>query len=87
MATKVLEVLRVPSSLTAPVLGRPASRTRVETIADDAAWLRRDVGPWLWRRVRGVSSGDHLSARWPALMPAVLPERLGTATASRQRVG
>lgn len=87
MATKVLELLGVPSSLVAPPLGRQASRNLAEAVADDAAWLRRDVGPWLLRRLRGVSSGDHLSARWPALMPTVLPERLGTAKASPQKTG
>ncbi|OFI38899.1 lipase [Arthrobacter sp. SW1] len=82
MAVKVLEVLGVQHSLRAPVLSPPRQRTRAEIVADDAAWLRRDVAPWLSRRFRGISSGDHLGARWPALMPAVLPERLGTAKAA-----
>ncbi|MFJ5958728.1 hypothetical protein ACIQC5_22550 [Paenarthrobacter sp. NPDC092416] len=84
MAKKVLEVLGAPHSLTAPVLAQPRPRTAAESIADDVAWLRRDVGPWLARRVRGVSSGDRLGARWPGLMPVVLPERLGTAYARPQ---
>ncbi|WP_454812052.1 SGNH/GDSL hydrolase family protein [Paenarthrobacter nitroguajacolicus] len=84
MAKKVLEVLGAPHSLTSPTLAAPRPRTFTENIADDAAWLRRDVGPWLKRRVRGVSSGDHLGARWPELMPVVLPERLGTARAKPQ---
>lgn len=79
MAKKVLEVLGAPHSLGSPVLGPLQPRSRAEIIADDAAWLRRDVAPWLSRRRRGVSSGDHLSARWPALMPVVLPDRLGTS--------
>lgn len=82
MAVKVLEVLGVQHSLRVPVFGPPPQRSRAETIADDAAWLRRDVTLWLSRRLRGVSSGDHLGARWPALMPAVLPERLGTSKAA-----
>ncbi|MEZ2391445.1 SGNH/GDSL hydrolase family protein [bacterium RCC_150] len=77
MAKKVLEVLGAKHSLESPVLTALQPRTRAEIMADDAAWLRRDVAPWLSRRVRGVSSGDHLSARWPAMMPVVLPERLG----------
>ena len=81
MAVKVLEVLGAAHSLRTPVLGPPQQRCRAEIIADDAAWLRRDVAPWFSRRLRGVSSGDHLGARWPALMPAVLPERLGTSKA------
>ena len=81
MAKKVLEVLGVPHSLQSPLFGPPLSRTLAENIADDVAWLRRDVGPWFSRRLRGVSSGDRLGPRWPGLMPVVLPERLGTAKA------
>ncbi|MGJ3191761.1 SGNH/GDSL hydrolase family protein [Paenarthrobacter sp. FR1] len=84
MAKKVLEVLGAPHALRSPALAAPRSRTHAENIADDVAWLRRDVGPWLSRRLRGVSSGDHLGARWPGLMPVVLPERLGTARARAQ---
>ena len=84
MAKKVLEVLGWPHSLETPVLAAPLPRTVTENIADDAAWLRRDVGPWLSRRLRGVSSGDHVGARWPDLMPVVLPERLGMADAKAQ---
>ncbi|GAB3567065.1 SGNH/GDSL hydrolase family protein [Arthrobacter alkaliphilus] len=79
MAKKVLEVLGAVHSLGSPMLGPLHPRSRAEIMADDAAWLRRDVAPWLSRRFRGVSSGDHLSARWPALMPVVSLERLGTA--------
>ncbi|WP_354232821.1 SGNH/GDSL hydrolase family protein [Arthrobacter bambusae] len=81
MAKKVLEVLGAQHSLQSPRLAAPRPRTRTENIADDVAWLRRDVGPWFSRRLRGVSSGDHVEARWPELMPVVLPERLGTAKA------
>ncbi len=81
MARKVLEVLGAPHSLSEPVMAPWRSKSLTENIADDVAWLRRDVGPWFSRRVRGVSSGDHLGARWPELMPVVLPERLGTGTA------
>ncbi|WP_245413011.1 SGNH/GDSL hydrolase family protein [Arthrobacter celericrescens] len=81
MTVKVLEVLGAAHALPTPVLAPPLQRSRAGMIADDAAWLRRDVAPWFSRRLRGVSSGDHLGARWPALMPAVLPERLGTSKA------
>ncbi|WP_458108334.1 SGNH/GDSL hydrolase family protein [Arthrobacter sp. R3-55] len=81
MAKKVLEVLGAQHSIQSPALAAPRPRTRAENIADDVAWLRRDVGPWFSRRLRGVSSGDHVRARWPELMPVVLPERLGTAKA------
>lgn len=81
MAKKVLEVLRAPHSLQPPALAVPRQGSLAKNIVDDVAWLKRDVGPWFSRRLRGVSSGDHLGARWPELMPVVLPERLGTAKA------
>ncbi|MCT9870034.1 SGNH/GDSL hydrolase family protein [Paenarthrobacter aurescens] len=86
MAKKVLEVLGATHSLSSPTLATPRPRTFTENIADDAAWLRRDVAPWLSRRLRGVSSGDRLGARWPEPMPVVLPERLGTAKAQMPQV-
>ncbi|MGR0161793.1 SGNH/GDSL hydrolase family protein [Paenarthrobacter nitroguajacolicus] len=84
MAKKVLEVLGAPHSLHSPTLAAPRQRTLTQNIADDAAWLRRDVGPWLSRRFHGVSSGDRLGPRWPELMPVVLPERLGTDRVTTQ---
>ncbi|WP_347108714.1 SGNH/GDSL hydrolase family protein [Paenarthrobacter sp. S56] len=84
MAKKVLEVLGAPHSLGSPVFAQPHSRTITEGIADDVAWLRRDVRPWLSRRIRGISSGDRLGARWPELMPVVLPEEPGAAKARPQ---
>lgn len=84
MAKKVLEVLGAAHSLGSPVLGPLQPRSRAQIMSDDAAWLRRDVAPWLSRRFRGVSSGDHLSARWPALMPVVLPETVGDRSSTGQ---
>lgn len=81
MAKKVMEVLGAPHSLKSPTFAKPRPRNLTENIVDDVAWLRRDVGPWLSRRLRGVSSGDRLGARWPGLMPVVLPEKLGMAKA------
>ncbi|XAS67240.1 SGNH/GDSL hydrolase family protein [Micrococcaceae bacterium Sec5.7] len=78
MAKKVLEVLGAPHTLTSTDFPALRPRARIEMMLDDAAWLRRDAAPWISRRFRGVTSGDGLSARWPGLMPVVLPERLGT---------
>lgn len=86
MAKKVLEVLGARHTLASPVFAPPRPRTRTENIVDDVSWLRRDVGPWFLRRLRGVSSGDRLGARWPEPMPVVLPERLGTAKARQAQV-
>lgn len=35
----------------------PPSRRR-EDLVTDLAWAREHFGPWIWRRLRGVSSGD-----------------------------
>lgn len=32
-------------------------------------WLTRDVAPWMWRRVRGRSSGDGITPKRPRLVP------------------
>ena len=46
--------------------GVPASR-RV-AVSGDVRWVRRHLLPWVGRRVRGVSSGDTVGAKRPALM-------------------
>ncbi|MFC8304927.1 SGNH/GDSL hydrolase family protein [Specibacter sp. NPDC057265] len=67
MANRVLaqlgESARIPLAELAPL----AIRTSSETFRDNAAWTREYVGPWVGRRLRGVSSGDNLQARWPEL--------------------
>jgi lysophospholipase L1-like esterase len=35
----------------------------------DASWARQYAGPWLVRRLRGVSTGDGLLAKRPELLP------------------
>ncbi|MGG5173144.1 SGNH/GDSL hydrolase family protein [Pseudarthrobacter sp. J1738] len=84
MAKKVLEVLGAPHSIPSPHLPPLAARTAREIVNDDVTWLRRDFTPWLGRRFRGASSGDGFSARWPELLPVVLPELLGANRAARR---
>lgn len=68
MARKVLEVLRVEHYL--PVPPAPAPRfSTLQGLVDGSAWLYRDVRPWLVRRLRGLTSGDGLTARWPEPSP------------------
>ncbi len=47
----------------------PGLRAR---IADDVSWGREYLMPWLWRRVRGRSSGDHRTPKIPALTPVTI---------------
>jgi lysophospholipase L1-like esterase len=42
----------------------PGLRAR---LAEDLAWGRDYLAPWLWRRVRGRSSGDHHTPKLPSL--------------------
>ena len=67
MANRVLETLGETARIPMPELPPIPVRTSAETFKDNAAWTREYVGPWIGRRLRGVSSGDNLSARWPEL--------------------
>ncbi len=67
MANRVLEQLGETVRIPAPDLPAIPVRTTAETLKDNAAWTREYVGPWVGRRLRGVPSGDNLSARWPVL--------------------
>ncbi|WP_340536890.1 SGNH/GDSL hydrolase family protein [Nocardioides sp. GXZ039] len=49
----------------APPPGLPPRRT----LRTEAAWCRQYVAPWLGRRLRGQSSGDHRIAKRPDLTP------------------
>lgn len=50
----------------APLPPAPPTRRR-DAAASDLAWLGRYLLPWVGRRVRGVSSGDRLTAKRPEL--------------------
>ena len=42
---------------------------RWRTTYAEARWLAAFAGPWVWRRVRGRSSGDGRTAKLPILTP------------------
>ena len=67
MAGAFLDALGVPHDLQALPLAERGERTRAQARGEAAAWLRRDAGPWVRRRLTGRSSGDALSARHPGL--------------------
>lgn len=72
----------------ASVLGMPGAADALETLkrgapdvsrapwpkayASEAAWAWRHLRPWVMRRVKGISSGDGVSAKRPQMLP-VLP--------------
>lgn len=67
MANRVLEQLGESTRIPVPELPPIPMRTTTETLKGNAAWTKEYVGPWIGRRLRGVSSGDNLTARWPEL--------------------
>ena len=50
-------------------LPAPAPTGLRARIAEDLAWGRDYFVPWLWRRMRGRSAGDHRTAKLPSLTP------------------
>ena len=40
-----------------------------EAVAAELAWTRRHLAPWIWRHLRGRSSGDGRVPKRPALEP------------------
>lgn len=50
-------------------LGPHDETPMVARLAADAVWARRHLAPWVSRRLRGVSSGDAVTAKHPSLQP------------------
>ncbi|MFT3898723.1 MAG: SGNH/GDSL hydrolase family protein [Gordonia sp. (in: high G+C Gram-positive bacteria)] len=76
MAIAVLDALGVPHDLQPLPLPPRERLPRGRRIAEDAKWVGGFVAPWVGRRIRGVSSGDSLTPRYPHPTPvADLPER------------
>jgi hypothetical protein len=46
-------------------------RRRRDVLLDDVAWIARFVAPWAWRRLRGRTTGDGVTAKRPTLVPVV----------------
>lgn len=51
-----------------PLEGTP-SRGLGAIVGAEMAWVRRHLAPWIWRHLRGRSSGDGRVAKRPALEP------------------
>jgi lysophospholipase L1-like esterase len=75
VALRVCEVLGIPvdEDWREPIPDgpRPASAYRAALAArrQDAQWARDHAAPWVRRRLRGASSGDHMSPKRPELLP------------------
>ncbi len=66
MAVAVLDALGFDHTLPGPELGPRAALDRRRRRSADVAWARSHAAPWVQRRLRGTSSGDGLSPRWPS---------------------
>ncbi len=87
VAAAVLETLEVedPELLGGPAgwwrepLPSGARPGRRADVLADVRWVRRYFAPWVGRRLRGVSSGDGLSAKHLGLVDLVPARRDGSA--------
>lgn len=70
MATNILTELNIPHTLRNIELAPQEPPTRQERRKLDVQWTAGFVLPWISRRVRGVSSGDTVSAKYPDYIPA-----------------
>lgn len=76
MARRVLDTLDISHAIPAQSLGPRLAPPLWGAWRANASWARRYAGPWVGRRLRGVSSGDGLAPRFPR------PHRPGTGTGS-----
>ena len=65
----VLRTLNVPNDLV-PMQPDPLPATTWQTArAGDFVWARSHLVPWVLRRLRHQSSGDHVTAKRPEPLP------------------
>ncbi|MET7930403.1 SGNH/GDSL hydrolase family protein [Streptomyces sp. NPDC005349] len=60
--------VEVPADPDQPWPAQPPRGT-LEVRRDDIHWAREFLVPWIGRRLRGESSGDHVAAKRPDLLP------------------
>jgi lysophospholipase L1-like esterase len=73
VAGAVLETLGLGDHAWAATLEPVAALRARERVVSDVRWARQHLAPWIGRRLRGVSSGDTLSAKYPDLAPVTRP--------------
>lgn len=65
-----------------PLPDRPAP-TRMDIVRGELAWGRNHLLPWVWRHLRGISSGDGVTCKFPELTLIESDLSLDTIGASR----
>lgn len=74
VARMVLRALNVPNDLQAMQPDPVPVRTWRAARATDLTWARAHLVPWVLRRLRHQSSGDHIAAKRPDAQPFTFPE-------------
>lgn len=72
MAMAVLDALGVEHELEPLPLEPAPDLSAAEQRAQTRRWVTEFAGPWLGRRLRGTSSGDTLTPKYPELVPPLL---------------
>jgi lysophospholipase L1-like esterase len=73
VARMVLRALNVPNDLQAMQPDPLPVRTWRAARTEDIGWAREHLVPWVLRRLRHQSSGDHIAAKRPEAGPVRLP--------------
>jgi len=73
VARMVLRALNVPNDLQAMQPDPLPVRSWREARTEDIGWAREHLVPWVLRRLRHQSSGDHIAAKRPEAWPVRLP--------------
>ena len=69
MAIEVLNAVGIEHALEPLPLDPKTPLSRAQQTAANLDWAKTHAGPWVKRRLTGVSSGDNLSPRRPGLAP------------------
>jgi lysophospholipase L1-like esterase len=77
VARMVLRALNVPNDLQAMQPDALPVRSWREARTEDIGWAREHLVPWVLRRLRHQSSGDHIAAKRPEAGPLRLPRAEG----------
>lgn len=76
IAAAVAELLELPDAdhSWAEPLPPLETKPRVRAVTEEVVWAAKFFGPWIWRRLRGRSSGDGISPKRPQLTKMLGPE-------------
>jgi len=73
VARMVLDTLNVPHDLQAMEPEPLPARSWRQARAEDLSWAKEYFVPWIVRRIKGVSSGDHVLPKRPEPAPVTAP--------------